>query len=205
RGSADALELLQLLHGTDVLHEPARRDELHAIPDEPAQPLVRPHGEVMVLEADPSGEVARGVFQQVLPALLAVERGVHLALGLGHVAEVREEEAEPLADHAGAVGPRVAGEVADVHEVSHEQRVQLALAHQRFDAVRAGHAGPCRAPRRTSSASRYPSTPLPWTVPTQSSRMTERRRHSSRSSTADRCTSTAGRPHTSSASRIAYE
>jgi hypothetical protein len=114
---------------------------------------VAAHREVVVLEADPAGQPRGGLLEQVLLAALAVE-AVHLPLGLHDVAEVRDEDAQVRPDHAQAVGARVAGQVADVVEVGHEQRVELALGQDLLEPVGAAHERRSSSAFSSSSASR---------------------------------------------------
>src|SRR5205807_9304886 len=112
------------------------------------------------------------------------------------VAEIRVERQALLADKESGVRADEAGQVADVDRVRDEERL-LERAAQPLDPV--VHARPAR----NSSASRYPSGPLPTMRWAARSEMTETRRQSSRSSTFERCTSTIGTSKSSSASRIA--
>jgi hypothetical protein len=152
-GRADRAQLPVLLDGAEALHEAPRGHQLGAVLHETLEPPVGPHGHRVVLEADPAREVPGRVLEQVLAPLLDVE-SVDLAPGLGHVAEVGQEHAPPLPHEGDAVGPGVAGQVTDVHEVRDEQGVELALAEQLGQAVGARHAAPPRASLRISSASR---------------------------------------------------
>ena len=122
------------------------------------------------------------------PAVGTLE-AADLCLGLLDVAEVGEEQALVAGRRAQApFVPGEAGQPAHVQQVGDEQRVELAL--------RSRARQPSPAPRRRSasrsscpglSASREPRgtrrRPCPETLPMQRSRITERRRHSSRSST----------------------
>jgi hypothetical protein len=153
RRRADPLELLRLLDGPQPLDEPAGRDELDALPHQPLEPLEALHAQLVVLEPHPPAEPLGRLLEQVLLAALAVE-ALHLPLGLHHVAEVREEDAQAGADHADAVGAGVAGQVADVPQVGHEQGVELLLGKQRLEPVRAAHEPPPSSALRISSASR---------------------------------------------------
>src|SRR5205085_1417576 len=117
------------------------------------------------------------------------------AAGVG-VAEVAEELGPLRLDEKRGVRAGEADEVADVGAARDEER----LLEQRTQPVDAGHR---RLSARNSSASRYPSGPLPTTRVAAISVSTECRRHSSRSSMFDRCTSTTGASISSSASRIA--
>src|SRR5205814_6199782 len=120
---------------------------------ESAEALVLADRHREVLEPDPPGQVRGRILEKVLPTLLAVE-AVDLTSGLGDVAEVGQEYAPALADHADAVRPGVAAEVTDVDQIRDDERVELPLAEQGLQAIRAGHAASLRAPRRSSRASR---------------------------------------------------
>ena len=187
--------------GTSSTPSPAFSPSLRAEPD----------AYVVVVEAGAAPQPAGHVARHVAPHLHRLV-AVHLTGGLLDIAEVGQEEPFLGRDEAGAIAAREAGEVAHVEQVGHEQAVELALGEQlhqpvpaRLHGVHGLHVHPCIPSFSISSASRYPSTPLPCTEPRQRSRITDTRRHSSRSSTADRWTSTAGTAATSSASRIAHE
>ena len=105
-------------------------------------------------------------------------------------------------DQRDAVRAREAGQVADVHQLGHEQHVDLTRVEapaQPLRSVREGaHAAGGGSTLDSRQASRAPrdSRRLPFqtTRPTSRSEITEWRRHSSRLPTSDRCTSIAGRP-----------
>ena len=157
------------------------------------------NGDVLVLEAQPHGALGPPVAEpqpQVARHGLAVELR-HLRPGLLHVAEVREEAPRAGTDDGQPVRARVAREVADVGEAGDQQQVEALLGEPGGDAIGAAH----NAALSRSSASRYPSGPWPATVATQTSSSTETARHGSRCLTSERCTSTAGSPVSSTASR----
>ncbi len=154
-GRTDLRDLLRILDGAQLLDAAARGDQLDARRQRLAQAVERAHRHVLVLDPEPhvaGGQRGDRVLQQVLLADPPLE-AVHLLLGLGYVAEVRDEAAQVAhADERDAVGARVAGEVADVDEVRHEQRVDLALVEQRDEAVGARHE--LSSSRSSASASR---------------------------------------------------
>src|SRR5712691_2601764 len=118
------------------------------------------------------------------------------------VAEVAEQASAVLLDQERSVRAPEPEEVEDVRWVGDEQRL-LEHLPQTLDA-RVHRAAPtCWT--MNSSASRYPSAPLPSTRFAARSATTDVRRHSSRSLMFERCTSTMGASNSSRASRIAYE
>src|SRR5919204_706565 len=159
-----------------------------------------PDRQVLVLEAHPAAQALGRIADQLLLAAHALEVR-DLALRPLHVAEVGDEEPLLRSHQTEPVRPPEAGQVADVDDVRDEQRVELALPQSIDEPIRARGAHGPSSPFSSSRASLYPSTPLPCTCPTQTSLMTEWRLHSSRLSMSDRCTSTAGSPLSSIASR----
>ena len=115
--------------------------QLGLLGHEPPEALVLPHRHREVLEAHAPGQVRRGVLEQVLAALLAVE-AVDLASGLGHVAEVGEEDPPARAHDARAVRACVSGQVADVDQVGDDERLELPLAQHRLEPVGPAHPSP---------------------------------------------------------------
>ena len=215
RRGRDRLDLLRVLVPAKLGDQAWRGDELHALaglltelaqagdaglrvvePDAPAQPLREP-GE------HPPGQ------DHPLEAIR------HLGLGALGVAEVGDEELPAGADEregAGAaetgepasVGDRIGTGVAGADKIAHDQLIEAGLCHRGGQSL--ARAPQPRSPSsrfRISRALRYPSTPSPATRPTTRPSKTEIRRHSSRLSTSEMWTSTAGTPAISRASRIA--
>ena len=161
--------------------------------DQLAEPPVRFDGQVRVVEPEPPGEALQRR-QQLLRPLLLVEP-VDLDLGLLDVAEVGHEAAHVAADQREPVGAGEARDVAQVRGLGDEQRVDVLQAAR--DPVRPAH----HVSLSNSNASRYPSTPLPETLPTRTSSSTDTCRNASRASTSERWTSIVGSPQISTASR----
>src|SRR4051794_1523764 len=199
------LDLAALLDLAQRLDDPARAHQLGPVTQRILQATVSAHAERLVFEAGAPVEPGSHVSEQIAAGPNPVELR-HLRRCLLDVAEVREEEADLGADHGCPVRAGEARGPAQVRQVRDQQRIEPLLTNRSREAGRAGaHRLPSNSRARIWSASRYPSAPLPDTRPTQRSAITEWRRHSSRWSTAERCTSTAGRRAISSASRIAYE
>ena len=168
-------------------------------------------GQGGVVEAEPQrpllGQGPGDVVEELPPAAPLLE-AVDLLGGTLDVPEVGHEgtrAVRPGADHGEAVGSGEPGDVAQVDRLGHEQGVELARGDRGGQPLgpRIAHpAGASRRARSVSRASRYPSTPLPDTLATHTSRITDTPRQSSRPWTSDRWTSTAGRPVSSSASWI---
>ena len=166
RGRAgDALDLALLLDHPQILHQPARRHELHSLGNQLGQPPVRLYRQVLVVEADATRQRRGGVAEQVLLAAHPLERRRHLGLGLVEVAEVGYEgPLGPRADERDAVRAREPGQVTQVDQVRHQQRVELALGHALGEPGgaalgasrrRAAHpAASCSRSRTSTSASR---------------------------------------------------
>ena len=117
-----------------------------------------------------------------------------------HVAPVRGQDDTVAADDERCVRALEPAEVADVDGPGDEEGPctdPVCLSTKPFEAS----VHPCSF--RYASASRYPSGPLPMTRCVTTSARTECRRHSSRFSMSDRCTSTTGAEQSSSASRMA--
>ena len=98
-----------------------------------------------------------------------------------------------------------AGQIAHVRlAAEHVRRTgdEERLLEERCQSFDPGHGRLCM---RNSSASRYPSGPLPMILASTTPSSTETRRQSSRSSMFERCTSTTGTVKSSTASRIAHE
>ena len=185
------LELGRLLDRAQPLHEATRRNELEVAGGERLVARVRERPRL-------EGEPARQLLGQI-----AEKISVHLdELDAGHaprrlrVAEVREQTNLLAVDHERRVRALETRQVAHVDGIADEERLVEALPQAR-DALR--H---CPSDRN-SSASRYPCGPLPMIRFAATSASTEARRHSSRRSRSDRCTSTTGTGSSSSASRIA--
>ena len=145
-------------------------------------------------EGELAGQKLGHVGNHLAPALdeLDVQEG---ARRFG-IAEVREQ-ADPLGlDDDGDVRADEAGQVAHIGGGGDDQRL-LELRDQFFGA------GVHLPSARYSSASRYPSGPLPITRFLARSEMTDFRRHSSRASMFERWTSTTGTSKSSTASRSA--
>ena len=138
---ADRVELAVVLHRPERLHQPSGGHQLGPVRREPAQSLVLAHRHREVLEAHAAREVGGRVLEQVLAALLAVE-AVDLASGLGHVAEVGEEDPPARAHDARPVRACVSGQVADVDQVGDDERLELPLAQHRLEPVGPAHASP---------------------------------------------------------------
>src|SRR5206468_7115398 len=117
---------------------------------------------------------------EVPPRLDELDAG-HATGGV-RVAKVGEEPCPVRLDEERCIRALEPRQVADVDRVRDEQR----LLERRAQAV---EAAAHFLLARKSSASRYPSGPLPITRCSTRSAMTENRRQSSRSSTFDRCTS----------------
>src|SRR6185503_4862160 len=215
RGGADAVELLGVLDDAQALDRAAGADELDAVAREPPELGVVAHAQVRVVEAEAHlalvGELLGDALEQVRGDL-ARPRLVELLGGLREVAEVGDEAPRPVDAHdRRAARAGEPGQPAHVREVGDQQRVEIALAQHLGEAVGAGRglvrrgAHAWNSSLRRDNASRYPSTPWPLIVATQSSRTTDTRRNSSRCITSERWTSTAGSAAISSASWIAHE
>jgi len=150
---ADGAQLALLLHRAQVLHETAGGHQLDALRRQLLEPLVLTHAHVLVLEPHPPGQALGRIGQQVLLAAQPLEVR-HLLLGALHVAEVGKEEAVVRRDYADRVRAGEAAQVAHVHEVREEQRVQLALGEPLHQLVRACGAHSANTPFSISSASR---------------------------------------------------
>ncbi len=200
--AAQRVELLLVLDRPQPLDEPRARHQL-----EPAggERLVARVAQVRRLEAVPAGEPLADVGQQRAGRLDELD-ALDGAGGVA-VAEVGEEQHPLGLDDERRVRAAQPRQVAHVDEVRDDQRLEASRPGR--GEVREPLAQPldARAHRcpstRNSSASRYPSGPLPMIRLAARSATTEKRRHSSRSSTFDRCTSTSGTSSSSSASRIA--
>ena len=131
---------------------PAGRHELHAVRD----PLGEPAYAATVTWSSSNPTVPRSRFatssrrSRLAPPQLEVP---HLLLRLLHVAEVGEEDPLVAPDDAGAVRAREAGQVADVGQVRHDQRVEPALREHLHEPVRAGGAHWSWALRSSSASS----------------------------------------------------
>ena len=207
RRGPDRGDLLGLLDRAQALDQPFDADQLDPVGQPVAQPAVRADRHVDGLEPEPQlagSEHVADRLEQVLRRAPALERRVDLLGGLLDVAKVGDEHPRVRPDQRDAVAAGVAGEVADIERTRDEQHVDAGVGKQIDQAV-GTRAHAASSSRTRSSASRYPSGPLPATRAMHSSEITDWRRHASRESTSDRCTSTAGSPVSSSASRIAYE
>ncbi|MDX6661838.1 MAG: hypothetical protein QOJ55_2660 [Solirubrobacteraceae bacterium] len=99
------------------------------------------HGQVRIVEAEPQralgGERRADAVEQVAPAAALVE-ALYLVGGALDVAEVRDEHPRPVragADHGQPVGAGEPGQVAEIHQVGHQQRVELALGDRGGEAL----------------------------------------------------------------------
>src|SRR5262249_46237292 len=119
--------------------------------------------------------------------------------GLLDVAEVGEDAQSVRLDEQRGVRAVQLGEGPDVDRVGDEQR----RLDQGADTVETRPHRALTDEARNSRASRYPSGPFPITRFAAKSAIRDTRRHSSRSSTFERCTSTTGTAKSSTASRIA--
>ena len=139
-GGGHPLDLLGLLHGAELLDEVARRDAARR----PRRRAASSRASCRTLSLASS--------KPTLPDIRAAICGTSSrsasgrshssptsALGALGVAEVGEEDPLVAADQAGAVGPREAGQVADVRQVGDEELVELALGDQLDEAVRPAH------------------------------------------------------------------
>ena len=165
-------------------------------------------GQAVILESHlPDSPLRRGARRR--PGVGRARRAprsnpLTLALGLLHVAEVRDANALELRTHdAESVGPGEASQVADVHQVRDEQGVQPLLAQHLHEPI--GAVGHRASVSRNSSSSRVPSssTPRPCTWPTHRSAVAERRAIPPGRRPFGDVTLTAGSPATSGESRIA--
>ncbi len=122
------------------------------------------------------------------------------------VAEVRVERGRRvrLYENRGirALEPR---QVADVRLTSEDVRRPGDEQRLVEDARKSLDTGHARFFTRNSRASRYPFGPFPMILASTTPSSTDMRRHSSRSSMFERCTSTTGTVKSSIASRIAHE
>ncbi len=200
RRAADRVELGRLLRRTDLRDDGGRGLEL-----DPGglERLVRRDVHVVGLEgdveaaelaqarADPAEDVALGL--EDLDSLQAARGREVAVVGREHRRVAREEH--------GGVRALEPGQVVDVRRRGDEERLDpehVELGAELFAADLA-HADSAR----WTSASRYPSGPLPITRKVTISSRTEKRRHSSRLLMSDRWTSTTGAANSSTASRIA--
>ncbi len=141
RGGADLLHLAGLLERALGLHRAAGGDELDALGQQLAQPLVLAHAQVLVLEAEPHRALRPAGLErlgELLRRALAVEVA-DLRLGALDVAEVGDEAPRLRPQHHHRARAGEAGEVADVDEVGDQQQVGAALGEPAGDPVRAAH------------------------------------------------------------------
>ena len=144
-GGDHPLDLLGLLHGAELLHEIARRNEIDPLAERGLQPGELPNAQLGVLEADPSGHPRGDLRNQLALGLGTLPFLPDLRGGALGVAEVGEEDPLLATDQAGPVGPRETGQVADVRQVGDEELVELALRDQLDEAVRPAHTPSCSA------------------------------------------------------------
>ncbi len=189
-GAADQLELSFVLDRPELLDQPSARNEL-----DPAghERLVRGVRDRVGLEGDPAGEPLGQVGEQ--GAFGDGELDPFDPARRLRIAEVAEEPHVAGLDEDGGVRALEPGQVADVRRRGDEEWL-LEQVTKTVDSI--GHLF-----TRNSSASRYPSGPFPTTRWATRSEITDCRRHSSRSSTLERWTSTTGASNSSTASRIA--
>ena len=141
RRGADRVELLRLLDRPLRLDEPAGGDELDPVRERLAQPGVRPHRHLLVLEPEPQlalGPARRERRAQVLRRGLQVE-AVELGPGALDVAAVGEEAAQVRPHHRDPVRAGEAGQVAEVDPVRDEQEVEAGVRQPGAHPVRAAH------------------------------------------------------------------
>ncbi len=199
-GVPDRVQLGRLLGRTDACDDARGRMQLDGVASEVGQ---RGDGDVVGLE----GELERPEL-----AKTRAEPHVHVALRLQHldvlegargveVAVVGGEQRSVACDDDRGVRALQPGQVVDVRRVRDEEALDLENVELAAELVDAVGAHVCSA--RWTSASRYPSGPLPITRNFTISSRTEKRRHSSRLLMSDRCTSTTGTSNSSTASRIA--
>ena len=130
---ADAVDLTRILHPAQVLDQRAGRHELHPRERRDEAPVLRP-GNALILQAEPSagrdhrGErgVLGGGGEPDLDADVGVDAGrAELLLRLLGVAAVGDEQRVVGRDeeHRGRAGE--AGEVPDVGQLGHEERVEM--------------------------------------------------------------------------------
>src|SRR6266511_1421800 len=187
----DLSELTLVLDRPQRLHHAASRHQL-----EPSrrQRLVAGVSNRVGLEAEPARQPLGEVGEHVPPG--DPELDAFDLLACLRVAEVAEQPYTVRLEDEGGVRALEAGQVADVDRERDEERL-LEPSLQLLEA--AVHADSFR----NSSASRYPSGPLPMMRRAARSAMTECFRHSSRAPMSERCTSTTGTRKSSTASRIA--
>ena len=214
----DRGELVELLRAAQLLDESRGRNELDALRGDLLELAQVAHAGVRVVVPHPPREALGERGQELTLRGGALELGADLTVRALRVAEVREEDSglvaasHPLPHQAQPAGPGEPGQISQVghssaigvaraHQVADEELVELALAGQSREAPGAAHV--FSLPLRISSARRYPSGPSPETTSITSPSSTDDLRHSSRESTFERWTSTAGTAAISTASRIA--
>src|SRR6266540_4542664 len=180
-----------------VLDRPQRFH--HAAPGHQVEPsrrerLVAGVGDRVGLEAEPARQPLGEVGEHVPPG--DPELDAFDLLACLRVAEVAEQPYAVRLDDEGWVGALEAAQVADVDRERDEERLVE-------PSLQLPEATVHPASLRNSSASRYPSGPLPMMRRAARSAMTECFRHSSRAPMSERCTSTTGTRKSSTASRIA--
>ena len=152
RGGADLVDLVAVLDGPQRLDDPAGGDELDvALGDELRELLVLLDRQVRVVEAERREAVRKaldGALEQV-GRDLSLPDGIELLGGLRQVAKVGDEAQLLGADDGSPVGSVEARQPAQVDEVRHEQRVELALGDLR--------------PQRRAAVRHRPSSPLRMT------------------------------------------
>jgi hypothetical protein len=167
--AANGLELIVVLDHAERLDDSVRRDRLDTAGIQPRVPFVRDGGR---LEADLAAELVGEALEQV--ALRLDDLDPVELVGALQIAEVGEQANAVGLDEERGVRAGETGQVADVDGIGDEERALERLA-QPGDPV--AH----RLFTRNSSASRYPSGPLPMITFAATSAVTELRRHSSRS------------------------
>ena len=195
-------DLRLVLDRAERFHLSRRGLRIDAGIDERSKQRVR---EILLVEEDSSsreqladrGHQAAGGFHD----FEAFERACTI-----RVSEVRVQRGAAVGlDEDGRIGALEAREVADIRlpaEDVRRTRDEQRLFEERGEPSDPAH---CLASTRYSIASRYPSGPFPMKRAATTSSMTENRRHSSRSSMLERCTSTTGTVNSSRASWIAHE
>ena len=193
-GLGDRRQLALVLAAAQPLDEAARRRPARPLPDAPpraSRGWRRWSRRRRSRPCPPAGRASSGIRR--LAAIAPLECVGDLARGALDVAEVGDERPGLRADHGQRAGAGEAGQPADVRrsasgpespgrdQVADDQLVESLLGDPSSARRSARSALTPRAPRLSiSSASRYPSAPLPETAPSTSPSNTERRRHSSR-------------------------
>src|SRR6476620_3944152 len=186
RGLLDRRQLPGVLDPPQILDLAAGGDQLGSIAEFLLQFPQQADRHLVVFETDlplePLGDPLQPVPRPGL-GLPARDLGGS-ALG---VAEIGQAQAQPLTANTSSIRAGEPGQVADVGQLGDEEAVEPGLGQQRLAAVAAGLHQPAPSSRASSSsASRYPSGPLPATLASTKPSKTESRRQSSRASTSER-------------------